>query len=186
MDFYSGLIWWLFCHESLWSWCSLVTRSSPFFLDATQGSVREMFKGLEGILVSDWHGVQLWIISRLCDKDQVMTFQLELSFGPVLDLSSRKGYWSVQTCDVKTCPYQANREEEEEIAERLEWRKLADSGLGWVGMLLMSHRLHPLLSCSLPFPAVILIWAPLQKNPFSCRRPLCLCMVQQGTGVGGK
>lgn len=51
-----------------------------------------MFKGLEGILVSDWHGVQLWIISRLCDKDQVMTFQLELSFGPVLDLSSRKGY----------------------------------------------------------------------------------------------
>lgn len=39
--------------------------------------------------------------------------------------------------DAKNYPYQANREQEEEIADMLVQRNLTQSGLGWVRMYLM-------------------------------------------------
>lgn len=54
----------------LWNRCSHVTRSPPISLDAAPGGVREMLKGLEGILGAEWQGTQPWIIPHLGDKEQ--------------------------------------------------------------------------------------------------------------------
>lgn len=45
-----------------------------------------------------------------------MTSKHELSLRPVLDLSFTRG--DVDVSDVKNCPYQASREQEEQKAEK--------------------------------------------------------------------
>ena len=109
---------------------------------------------------------------KLCDD-------LAPSFGKALNLFSRKGVWSVQTRDVKTCPYQANREHRKEIANKLEWGKLTDSGHGLVGVFLMSFCIHlrPFL-----FPILSLLSS---SSELFCRKIHFLTVGRFVLGVAG-
>lgn len=60
----------------------------------------------------------------------MMTSQRERSFGPALNLSSKKGDWSMDVSDAQTYPYRTNREQEEEVADMLAQRDFTESGPG--------------------------------------------------------